>query len=295
MTGDPAARPSLHGTVSLVTGSSPGIGRATVRKLAAAGGDVCISYLELAAGARELAEVVGMQRRAIVVKADVANPDEVHAMCQIVGEEFGKLDIVVSNAAGGGFRPLLEATVDQLMRSFQVNVAALLALVQAAVPLMRKTSLPRSKLITLSSLGGIRALPSYGLVGAAKGALESMTRQLALELGAARGERQLRVRRAGEHRRAREHAGPRVTAAEPAQALADRRARSGGRRSRERGPRARGAVARCDAGADAVRRRRDIDPGVSRSGLSSSGLSNGRPEQLRPQPRPLRGRGPAGS
>jgi enoyl-[acyl-carrier protein] reductase III len=184
MTTTPLAPTSLAGTVSLVTGSSRGIGRATIRKLAAAGSDVCISYLSSPREARELAEeVVAMDRRAIVVKADVANPDDVQAMCRIVGEEFGKLDIVVSNAAGGGFRPLLEATADQLQRSFQVNVMALLGLAQAAVPLLRKSGLPRSKLITMSSLGGTRALPSYGLVGAAKGALESMTRQLALELG----------------------------------------------------------------------------------------------------------------
>jgi NAD(P)-dependent dehydrogenase (short-subunit alcohol dehydrogenase family) len=184
MTRNPMSQSSLLGTVSLVTGSSRGIGRATIRRLAAAGSDVCISYLNSPREARELAEeVVGMNRRAIVVKADIANPDDVHAMCQIVGDEYGKLDIVVSNAAGGGFRPLLEASVEQLMRSFQVNVAALLTLAHAAVPLLRKTSLPRSKLITLSSLGGTRALPSYGLVGAAKGAVESITRQLALELG----------------------------------------------------------------------------------------------------------------
>ena len=51
------------------------------------------------------------------------------------------------------------------------------------MPLLRKSTLPRSKLVTVTSLGGTRALPNYGLVGAAKGAIESMTRHLALELG----------------------------------------------------------------------------------------------------------------
>jgi len=174
----------LRGTVSLVTGSSRGIGRATVKKLAAAGSDVCIVYLSSPREARELAEeVVAMDRRAMVVKADVANPDDIAAMCRVVGEEYGKLDIVVSNAAGGGFRSLVEATPDQLLRSFQVNNVALLCLARGTLPLLRKSTLPRSKLITVSSLGGTRALPSYGLVGAAKGAIESMTRHLALELG----------------------------------------------------------------------------------------------------------------
>jgi enoyl-[acyl-carrier protein] reductase III len=176
--------PSLSSAVSLVTGSSRGIGRATIKKLAAAGSDVCITYLNSPREARELAEeVIGMGRRAIVVKVDVANPEDVESMCRIAGEEFGKLDIVVANAAGGGFRPLLEASNHQLMHSFQINVASLLALAKAVVPLLRKRTIERGKLITVSSLGGTRALPSYGLVGAAKGALESMTRQLALELG----------------------------------------------------------------------------------------------------------------
>src|SRR5262249_6524895 len=135
----PMSQLPLLGTVSLVTGSSRGIGRATLRKLAAAGSDVCISYLNSQREARELAEeVIGMGRRAIVVKADVASADDIHAMSRIIGDEYGKLDVVVSNAAGGGFRPLLEASVEQLLRSFQVNVAALLSLAHATLPLLRK-------------------------------------------------------------------------------------------------------------------------------------------------------------
>jgi NAD(P)-dependent dehydrogenase (short-subunit alcohol dehydrogenase family) len=65
----------------------------------------------------------------------------------------------------------------------RVNVQALMLLAQRAAPLFRQRKQGRAKLITLTSLGGTRAIPRYGLIGAAKGAIESMTRHLAFELG----------------------------------------------------------------------------------------------------------------
>ncbi len=175
---------SLDNTVSLVTGSSRGIGRATILKLAEAGSDVCITYLNSPRNARELAEEVGrMGSRAIVVKVDMSEAEDIEALCEIVGGEFGKLDILISNAAGGGFRPLLDSSLSQFDYAMRINVRAPMLLAQYAIPLLEKSTQERAKLITMSSLGGTRAMPMYGLIGTAKGALESMTRHLALELG----------------------------------------------------------------------------------------------------------------
>jgi enoyl-[acyl-carrier protein] reductase III len=174
----------LKDTVAVVTGSSRGIGRAIALRLAEAGADVCITYLNSPRDAREVAQEVGrMGRGAIVVKADMSEPEDVAALCGIVGGELGRIDVLVSNAAGGGFRPLLEASVAQFEYAMRVNVQALMLLAQHATPLLQKSTLSRAKLVTLSSLGGTRALPMYGLIGAAKGAIESMTRHLAYELG----------------------------------------------------------------------------------------------------------------
>ena len=174
----------LEGTAALITGSSRGIGRAAARKLAEAGADLCITYLNSPRDARELAEEIGaLGRRAIVVKADMSEPEDIESLCGIVTREFGRLDIVVSNAAGGGFRPILDASIAQFDYAMRINVQALMLLAQHTVPLLEKSTLERAKLITMSSLGGTRAMPMYGLIGAAKGALESMTRHLALELG----------------------------------------------------------------------------------------------------------------
>ena len=174
----------LTGTVALVTGSSRGIGAATARKLAEAGADVCITYLNSPRDARDLAEELSrLGRRVLAVKADLSEAEDVEALVDSVGEEFGRLDIAISNAAGGGFSSLVDATLAQFDYSMRINVQALMLLAQRARPLMEKTVLRRAKLVSVSSLGGTRAMPHYGLVGAAKGAVESMTRHLALELG----------------------------------------------------------------------------------------------------------------
>lgn len=174
----------LLNSFALVTGSSRGIGRATVLELARAGCDVCITYLNSERNAREVAEEVSrLGRKALVVRADMSEGDDVEALVDVIGTEIGRLDIVVSNAAGGGFTSLLEASRNQFDYAMRVNVQAFMLLAQRARPLLEKSILSRAKMVSVSSLGGTRAMAHYGLIGAAKGAIESMTRHLALELG----------------------------------------------------------------------------------------------------------------
>lgn len=173
----------LTGRVALVTGGSRGIGRATAVKLAAAGADVIVNYVSSRTAADESAAAVQrFGRRIAVVKADVGEPDDVASMIDFVREEFGRLDILVSNAATGGFRPLLATTPQHLEAAFKINVHPLLLLVQCALPLLERAD-GRAKVIALSSHGSHRALPAYGTIGASKAALESLSRHLALELG----------------------------------------------------------------------------------------------------------------
>jgi enoyl-[acyl-carrier protein] reductase III len=174
----------LSGRSALVTGGSRGIGRAVALALAEAGSDVALTYLNSPAEAAEVGEAIGrLGRRSTVVKADLSEARDVEALAEIVKAEVGRLDVVVSNAAGGGFRGLLDATPDQLAYAIRLNVQASMLLAQHLLPLLRRAGPPRARLITVSSLGGTRALPRYGLVGTTKGALESLTRHLALELG----------------------------------------------------------------------------------------------------------------
>jgi enoyl-[acyl-carrier protein] reductase III len=173
----------LTGKTALVTGASRGIGRAIALRLAEAGADVVINYLSARSAALEVAEkAAAMGRRAWVVKADVSEQDDVRSMIEFVGREAGRLDILVSNAASGGFRPLMQAAARQFHATMGINVLALIYLVQAALPLLERTS-GRAKVIAISSHGSHLALPMYGLIGASKAALESLVRHLTLEIG----------------------------------------------------------------------------------------------------------------
>ena len=174
----------LRGRVALVTGGSRGIGRATALALARAGADVVITYLNARRNAEETGEeLLELGRKTLVVRADLAESEDVAALIAAVREHFGQLDIVVSNAAGGGFRPLLEVTPENLDYAIRLNVTAFMLLLQHARPLLERSEGPRASLITVSSWGAERALPMYGAIGASKAALESMTRHAALELG----------------------------------------------------------------------------------------------------------------
>jgi enoyl-[acyl-carrier protein] reductase III len=173
----------LTGRVALVTGSSRGIGRACALRLAEAGADVVINFISSKQAAEDVAEqITELGRRAFVVKADVSEQDDVQALMEFIAEQVGGLDILVSNAASGGFRPLLNSTEKNFRATFGTNVLALLYLVQAAVPMLERGA-GRAKIIALSSHGSDTALPWYGLIGSSKAALESLVRHLTLEVG----------------------------------------------------------------------------------------------------------------
>lgn len=173
----------LSGRVALVTGSSRGIGRECALRFAQAGADVIVNYVSSKSAAMETAEqILSLGRRVHVVKADISEEDDVRSMMEYIDRAIGQLDIVVSNAATGGFRPLLAANLRHFQNTFQTNVLALLYLVQAAMPLLEK-SRGRGKVIALSSHGSDMALPWYGMIGSSKAALESMVRHLTLEVG----------------------------------------------------------------------------------------------------------------
>jgi enoyl-[acyl-carrier protein] reductase III len=170
----------LRGKKALVTGSSRGIGRAIALSLADFKVDVAINYLRHRERAEATArEIEARGARALVVKGNVARPDHVARIFSEIGEAWGALDILVSNAASGVLRPATELSLHHFHWTMDINAAALLPLVQGML------ELPPGKgqvVVAVSSLGAIRAIPNYTAVGASKAALESMVRHLALEL-----------------------------------------------------------------------------------------------------------------
>ena len=174
----------LTDRIALITGASRGIGKACALRLAEAGADVIVNYVSSKKAAMEVAQqILNMGRRAYVVKADVSKQEDVRSMLSFIGEKItDRLDILVSNAATGGFRPLLTATEKNFRAAFDTNVMALMYLVQSSLPLLERSE-GRAKVVALSSHGSDTALPWYGLIGSSKAALESMARHFTLEIG----------------------------------------------------------------------------------------------------------------
>ena len=164
---------------ALVTGGSRGIGRAVCRKLAQAKvGVIVINYLEnhdAAAATRQEVEALGAV--AHPVPANLAHPAEIDRLFARVAEITPRLDVFVHAAAFGAFKPLSDLKANQWDLSLAVNARSFLLCVQRCLPLM-----PQGAMVALSSLGGRRAVPNYGAIGASKAALEAMVRQLAAEL-----------------------------------------------------------------------------------------------------------------
>lgn len=176
----------LSGKVALVTGGSRGIGRACALTLARAGADVALTYLNAGPNAQEVGEaILDLGRRTLVARADLSHPADAEGLVAAVAEQLGGLDIVVSNAAGGGFRGLMDVSPDNFDYAMHLNAQAFLQLAQHAAPHLSRPAggADRGRLIALSSWGAERALPMYAAIGATKAALESLVRHAALELG----------------------------------------------------------------------------------------------------------------
>lgn len=171
----------LAGQVALVTGAARGIGRAVALKLAAAGCDVVANYYNSHDEAEAVcAEIRAAGRRAVAVKASVGLPESVDELFAELKKHFDRIDIVVSNAASGVLRPTMEMTLKHWRWCMETNAFALTLLAQRAVPMMPSGG---GRIVALSSLGALRAMPHYGFIGASKAALESLVRSLAQELG----------------------------------------------------------------------------------------------------------------
>lgn len=163
----------------LVTGGTRGIGKAISLRFARAGALVVANYLRNEAAARELKALAEKENLRIeLCRADLATPEGLQQIEAAV-EKFGPtISGLLHCAATGAHRPFSELTSRHLDWTFQLNVRSFFELMKILLP--RFTS--GSSVVAVSSPGAQRALSGYTVVGASKGALESLTRHLAVEL-----------------------------------------------------------------------------------------------------------------
>jgi enoyl-[acyl-carrier protein] reductase III len=166
--------------VALVTGSSRGIGRATALLLAQRDHDVVVHYRREA----EAAEATAKEARAagvdaLVVRGDLSDGDVPGRILAEAAERFGRLDVLVANAAATAFKPLLDVGAKHLDLTMRTVVQSFLLLAQGAVPLMAGRP---GAIVAVSGFDSIRVVTNHGLLGAAKAALEQLVRYLAVEL-----------------------------------------------------------------------------------------------------------------
>jgi enoyl-[acyl-carrier protein] reductase III len=165
--------------VAMITGSSRGLGKALAIELAKNGYDIVVNYARSRSAAEEtVKEIEALGRKAIMIRANVGDVAKLRVMFEQVKEEFGRLDVFVSNAASGVLRPVMELEESHWDWTMNINAKAMLFGAQEAAKLMDKGG----KIIGVSSLGSIRYLENYTTVGVSKAAIESITRYLAVEL-----------------------------------------------------------------------------------------------------------------
>ena len=170
------------GKIVLVTGAQQGIGRAMAVEFAAAGADIAVNWLDDQDAAEQLAnQVRGCGRRAILVKADLAQIEQVRSMVSAAQDALGPIDVLVNNAGVFPRVPFLEMTESDWDYVLDVNLKGSCFCAQSVAKAMVSAGRP-GVIINLTSGAAFRSSPRGVHYVASKGGVLSMTRAMALEL-----------------------------------------------------------------------------------------------------------------
>ncbi len=169
----------LEGKAAVITGGDSGIGRAVALAFAREGADVLISYLDEHADAQETVRIVEKEgRRCIAIAGDIGQEEHCQQIVQRALQEFGKLDILVNNAA---YQDVIESIQDvtesMLMRTYRTNILAMFFLCKAALPKMQ----PGSTVINTTSIQAYQPSPTLLPYSTTKGAILTFTKGLSDE------------------------------------------------------------------------------------------------------------------
>ena len=168
----------LQGLSAIVTGGASGFGAEIARAFVREGAKVVILDLN-ADGAKSIAHEIG--DGALALGGDVTSQADVEAAVKLAVDKFGSLDVVVNNA-GWTFRnkPLLEVTEAEFDKAFAINVKSIFLMTNACVPVMKKQG--SGRIINIGSTAGLRPRPGLTWYNATKGAVNLMSKSMAVEL-----------------------------------------------------------------------------------------------------------------
>jgi 3-oxoacyl-[acyl-carrier protein] reductase len=168
----------LAGKAAIVTGGASGFGAEIARAYAREGARVVILDLN-AAGAEAVAAEIG--DHAVALGGDVTRKADVEASVKLALNRFGRVDVVVNNA-GWTYRnkPLLDVTEEEFDKAFAINVKSIFLMTGAVVPQMRKQK--SGRIINIGSTAGLRPRPGLTWYNATKGAVNLMSKSMAVEL-----------------------------------------------------------------------------------------------------------------
>ncbi len=167
----------LNGKTAMVTGGARRIGREIALTLARAGADVAVTYRQSKDDALRTAhEIEASGRRGLAIECDIRSEPSVRAAVASVIEPFGRLDILVNNAANFEAAPLDSMSLEQWDAIFASNARGPFLVTREALPHLRAA---QGRIIHLGSLGGIQAWPGHAHYCASKAALHSLTHTMA--------------------------------------------------------------------------------------------------------------------
>ena len=171
----------LNGKVAVVTGASKGIGAGIAKQLASEGAAVVVNYASSKTDADKVVdEIAKGGGKAVAIQGSVAKKKEVEHLFAETKKAFGRLDVLVNNAAVYKFELLEEITEEEFHREFNTNVLGLILATQEALKYFGKDG---GSVINISSVASTSAPPNSVVYSATKGALDAVTLVLAKELG----------------------------------------------------------------------------------------------------------------
>jgi enoyl-[acyl-carrier protein] reductase III len=166
------------GKVALVTGGSRGIGRAIAANLASKGAHVALTFFRSRDAAEEaVKEIETSGVRCVALRANIRDRKSIAKLFERVREEFGRIDILVVNAAMGFFAEVKDFPDEKWDVTIESNLNAYFACVREAVGMMNRGG----NIVAITSYGSKRYIPGYAAMGACKAAIEALSRYLAVE------------------------------------------------------------------------------------------------------------------